>query len=373
MDATCRAPLAQNQALAEYAPHRSLTKITYLQGRSNAVEPPLYLQTLEDMAIKLCEDGKMKGYSISDDLHKFPTKARAIWDHLGAWASRHFLAKKYQDVARHIAKYESSSPDWSHTSRYIALMTLLKRVLEDPVVQLQAPGSISNKVERLLYFLNEKGNPNFSGVIFVRERVTAYILSALLNAHSLTRNVFRCAPCVSSSAYSESWAKNDALPFEKNDNVVLQFRSGEKNLIIATSVLEEGIDLPACHLVISFDIPDNITSFIQRRGRARQRVSEFVVMEASDVGSMSVDSNQWSILEKQMQSVCLDHQRCHQQGEMDDKQSDEARLELQISTGFAFSLFITRTPADATLSLQRRADWRKCHTSPVSFLRNLAK
>ena len=373
MDATCRAPLAQNQSLAEYAPHRSLTKITYLQGCSDAVEPPLYLHKLEGLVIQLCEDGKKKGYSISDDLRKFPTKAGAIWYHLGAWASRHFLAKKYQDVARHIARYESSSPVWSHTSRYVALMTLLKTIMEGPAVQLQTPGSISNKVERLLSFLNEKGSPSFSGVIFVRERVTAYILSALLNAHSLTRNVFRCAPCVSSSAHSESWAKNDALPFENDDNAVLQFRSGEKNLIIATSVLEEGIDLPACHLVISFDIPDNITSFIQRRGRARQKVSEFAVMEANDVGSMSVDSKQWSDLERQMQSVCMDHQRCHQEGGMDDKQPDEAPLELRISTGFAFSLFITRMLADAILSLQRRADRRKCHTSPVSFLHNLAK
>jgi ERCC4-related helicase len=201
----------------------------------------LYLQTLEEMVMELCENEKKEGYSISDDLRKFPTKARAIWYYLGAWALRHFLAKNYQDVARHVAKHEDSSSVRSPNSRYEALMTLLNRVLEGPVVQFQAPGSISNKVEQLLSFLKEKSNPGFSGVIFVRERVTAYVLSALLNAHSLTRNVFRCAPCVSSSAHSESWAKNDALPFENNENVVLQFRSGKKNLIIATSVLEEGM------------------------------------------------------------------------------------------------------------------------------------
>lgn len=107
---------------------------------------------------------------------------------------------------------------------------------------------------------------------------------------------------------------------------MLQFRSGLKNLIIATSVLEEGIDLLAYHLVISFDSPDNITSFIQRRGRARQGVSEFVVMKAADDVFITASSKQCGDLERQMQNISLDHQRSHQVPEMDDKQSHEVFL-----------------------------------------------
>lgn len=60
--------------------------------------------------------------------------------------------------------------------------------------------------------------------MFVQERVTAHVLSALLGAHPWTQNAFQYAPCVSSSVRSEPWAKQDVLSVEMNEDVVLQFR-----------------------------------------------------------------------------------------------------------------------------------------------------
>jgi hypothetical protein len=96
-------------------------------------------------------------------------------------------------------------------------------------------------------------------------------------------------------------------------------------------------------------------------------------MEAKDAGSMSVHSKQWSDLERQMRSICLDHQRCHQELEIDDKPSDKIFLQLRIHTGFAFHLLITIMLADANLSLQRPADQRKRHSSSLSFSHKSAK
>ncbi|KAK5188552.1 Dicer-like protein 2 [Exophiala xenobiotica] len=55
-------------------------------------------------------------------------------------------------------------------------------------------------------------------------------------------------------------------------------RAKAKNLIIETDVLEEGIDVTACNLVVCFDVPSNLKPFLQRRGRARQEQSTFAIL-----------------------------------------------------------------------------------------------
>lgn len=195
---------------------------------------------------------------------------------------------------------------------------------------------MTNKVERLLLLLSKKACEDFSGIIFVRERATAYVLSALLKEHPLTRGLFRCLPCVSSSNRSEPWATYDSLIPKTSQEVVNALRCGKINLIIATNVLEEGIDLPACHLVISFEVPDNITSYIQRRGRARQNASEFVVMEEDC--DISPASRPWNELEKKMEEMCLYPPECRQILETDGRKDGEIVLQLRLQTGFVSSL-----------------------------------
>jgi hypothetical protein len=50
------------------------------------------------------------------------------------------------------------------------------------------------------------------------------------------------------------------------------------NLLVATKVGEEGLDIQTCCLVIRFDLPETVSSFIQSRGRARMPQSEYVFL-----------------------------------------------------------------------------------------------
>ncbi|CAM0950731.1 unnamed protein product [Alopecurus aequalis] len=61
------------------------------------------------------------------------------------------------------------------------------------------------------------------------------------------------------------------------DNVGLLCAS-EVNVLFTTDVAEEGIDVPACSCVIKFDLPKTTRSFVQSRGRARQKASQYILM-----------------------------------------------------------------------------------------------
>lgn len=44
-----------------------------------------------------------------------------------------------------------------------------------------------------------------------------------------------------------------------------QFRKHEINVLIATNIIEEGVDVPACNLVVRFNRIPNVGSFIQSK------------------------------------------------------------------------------------------------------------
>ena len=56
------------------------------------------------------------------------------------------------------------------------------------------------------------------------------------------------------------------------------FSIWQLNLLIATKVGEEGLDIQTCCLVIRFDLPETVASFIQSRGRARMPESEYAFL-----------------------------------------------------------------------------------------------
>jgi endoribonuclease Dicer len=47
---------------------------------------------------------------------------------------------------------------------------------------------------------------------------------------------------------------------------------------ITLSVGEEGLDFPACALVIRYNVNTTMIGYLQSRGRARQKTSEYVVL-----------------------------------------------------------------------------------------------
>lgn len=67
------------------------------------------------------------------------------------------------------------------------------------------------------------------------------------------------------------------LQHEQKDTI-RSFRQGDLNLLISTSVAEEGLDIPECNLVVRYGLLTNEIAQQQASGRARARNSQYSVV-----------------------------------------------------------------------------------------------
>ena len=77
--------------------------------------------------------------------------------------------------------------------------------------------------------------------------------------------------------------------------MIKQFHNKEINVLIATAVIEEGLDIPECNLVFRFNKPRNFSSYMQSKGRARAKVnaSYVLLMDESDEKTFAKDTDEY--------------------------------------------------------------------------------
>jgi len=93
----------------------------------------------------------------------------------------------------------------------------------------------------------------------------------------------------------------EGLSQKEQQAILARFRAGEFNVLVATSVAEEGLDIPSTDLVVFFEpIPSEIRS-IQRRGRTgRHRAGRVVVLMTKGTQD---EAAHWSSRRKEAQMV----------------------------------------------------------------------
>lgn len=88
--------------------------------------------------------------------------------------------------------------------------------------------------------------------------------------------------------------------------VLRKFRAHETNLLIATSIVEEGVDIPKCNLVVRFDLPTEYRSYVQSKGRARAPVSNYIMLADSErTKAFEEDLSTYKAIEKVIFHSCF--------------------------------------------------------------------
>ena len=80
------------------------------------------------------------------------------------------------------------------------------------------------------------------------------------------------------SGRAGSWWNDQKVSFRDQVLTIIKFKKGELNCIFATSVAEEGLDIPDCNVIIRYDLNDTLIQYIQSRGRARKEHSVYINM-----------------------------------------------------------------------------------------------
>lgn len=85
------------------------------------------------------------------------------------------------------------------------------------------------------------------------------------------------------------------MSYKDQKLAIYKFKKGETNCLFATSVAEEGLDIPDCNIVIRYDLYRSMIQYIQSRGRARHVNSEYIRLIESENGDQqrTVDQNRF--------------------------------------------------------------------------------
>ena len=135
------------------------------------------------------------------------------------------------------------------------------------------PNPLLEKAEIILQDQFTK-NPDSKGILFVRTKKHASSMCDWLSKIGL-----RIQPRMITGHTRDT---GPGMTQVEQEEVMESFHKGECNVLVATSVAEEGLDVPACNLVIRFQHVSNEIAKTQTQGRARAADSEGFTILASD-------------------------------------------------------------------------------------------
>ncbi|KAK3102774.1 hypothetical protein FSP39_013845 [Pinctada imbricata] len=112
-------------------------------------------------------------------------------------------------------------------------------------------------------------------LVLVKQRSTAKMVCSILQSESMVKSLGLSVVYVVGHGAGSA---EGGMTVSQQKRLLEEVKAHRHQIIVATSVAEEGIDIPECQLVVSMNPPSTVTALVQMRGRARKIQSKFVII-----------------------------------------------------------------------------------------------
>ena len=270
------------------------------------------------------------------ELSALHQKANHVLEQLGPSVAEHFIEDTSRAMLKRVDVRSELEFETKMTKQEALHLAQMFRPLSTPTKKRKGDDTAADmngiysdltpKALALLDFLDDEWSPTFTGLIFVQQRALAYALARVIANHRFENAQIRVEGFVGTSKVADPVKRliEQVLP-QDHKGILEKFRSAERevNLIVATEVLGEGVDVPQCHLVLCFDPPPQIKSFVQKRGRARHKDSKYVLMFDRIADTTKI--KKWQLLEADLdQAFQLEESLWQQSKALEDRADPEA-------------------------------------------------
>ncbi|KAL8861765.1 MAG: hypothetical protein Q9178_001966 [Gyalolechia marmorata] len=233
---------------------------------------------------RLCQEMEAR-YGQMQILSKIFKSAKNVTSELGEWCADQLwlfamAEKEALKVEKKIEKAFENEPNSRPVEMLDAELHDLREAqafvkewaFEEPLIDI--PG-LSSKVLALRQYLNliYERPTDARCIVFVKQRYTAQLLGGLfarIGSPHLKLGIL-IGTCHGDPG-------DVKVSFKQQMMTLHRFKKGDLNCLFATSVAEEGLDIPDCNLVIRFDLYSTLIQYIQSRGRARHKASKYIHM-----------------------------------------------------------------------------------------------
>jgi ERCC4-related helicase len=170
------------------------------------------------------------------------------------------------------------TPEPGGDAKLIRMMQNEKQNIMDQLQKIRACRSLQNpKLEKLKKLLLAEFDKSMKakGIVFMKTREFTHSLIKWIDSDDDLRDKVRPMRLIG----SDEMTKADQL------NSIQNFDKGSCNLLVATTIGEEGLDIPECNFVIRYELVTSEIAEVQARGRARVRLQSSRFVEIVTRGS----------------------------------------------------------------------------------------